>query len=80
MEIGVSGREHWRLESARKFFGSRRGVADRRHGFCDELLDVKACAACVDALAPHLDRSARTRKKRVMESVGELPAWRKNRR
>ena len=41
MEIGDWSGEigDWRL-GARRFFDSRRGVADRRRGFREELLDV----------------------------------------
>jgi hypothetical protein len=58
--------------------GGREGPKASRETCCDRCRTrARACAVCVDALAPQLNRSARTRKKRVIESVGELPPWKR---
>ena len=57
--------------------GGREGPKTSRETCCDRCRTrVKACAACFDALAPA--PAPRSREKREMKSVGELPAWHVN--
>ena len=54
--------------------GGREGPTTSRETCCDRCRTRgAACAACDDALAPAL--APRSRKKREMKSVGEIPAW-----
>ena len=56
--------------------GGREGPKASRETCCDRCRTRgRACAACDDALAPAPE--PRSRKKRVMRSVGELPPWKR---